>query len=296
MEGGSSTDRCRLTVKNGSRKMMMSGSRNSALRVLCWRTLVCAAALLFGLAFGLSAQQTAPTPQNKEITIEELFLQSVEFQILREKAFSDDYDMKMNALDDLDKKVSDGSYKASGQQVEFVLEYLALEGSARTTREAGRLVNNFPEVRRRAANMLGRVGTDDARNALTRVLLIDEEPVVKAEAAYALGVIGQNPNNEVIDALVFAYGQEDPAEARQQLRLRAVPGHREDRHEDPGRPQGPGRIHPPGEDCAGQLPSHGQDQGPSGSRRAENGQVGGSRGDAGSRAFLPISSITSSSH
>ncbi len=200
--------------------MMMSGSSHSAKRILYLRTIVCASVLFFGLAFALSAQQastasstaaSAPAAsQNKEITIEQLFLQSVEFQILREKAFSDDYDMKMNALDDLDKKVSDGSYKGQDQQVEFVLEYLALEGSARTTRQAGHLVNNYPEVRRRAANMLGRLGTDQAKDALTRVLLIDEEPVVKAEAAYALGVIGKNPNNEVIDALVFAYGQEDP--------------------------------------------------------------------------------------
>ena len=157
------------------------------------------------------AQPTGSQPTQKEITIEELFLQSVEFQILREKAFSDDYDMKMNALDDLDKKVSDGSFKGQDQQVEFVLEYLALEGSARTTREGGRLVNNFPEVRRRAANLLGRVGTDDAKNALVRVLLIDEEPVVKAEAAYALGVIGKNDNNEVVQALSYTYLKEDPS-------------------------------------------------------------------------------------
>jgi HEAT repeat protein len=159
----------------------------------------------------LSAQQTGSQPTQKEITIEELFLQSVEFQILREKAFSGDYDVKMSSLDDLEKKVNDGSYKGSDQQIEFVLEYLALEGSARTTREAGRLVNNFPEVRRRAANLLGRVGSDDAKNALVRVLLIDEEPVVKAEAAYALGVIGKNDNNEVVQALSYTYNKEDPS-------------------------------------------------------------------------------------
>jgi len=72
-------------------------------------------------------------------------------------------------------------------------------------------VNNFPEVRRRAANLLGRVGTPDAKNALVRVLLIDEEPVVKAEAAYALGVIGNNDNDEVVQALSFAYNKEDPS-------------------------------------------------------------------------------------
>jgi len=92
-----------------------------------------------------------------------------------------------------------------------VLEYLAMEGSGHTVREDGRLVNNFPDVRRRAANMLGRIGTDTARDALIRVLLIDDEPTVKAEAAYALGVMGKNPNNQVIQALAFTYNLEDPS-------------------------------------------------------------------------------------
>jgi hypothetical protein len=166
--------------------------------------------LFLGPAAIVAGQQAASSAPQKEITIEELFLQSIEFQILREKAFSGDYDVKMSALDDLEKKINDGSYKGSDQQIEFVLEYLAMEGSAHTTREAGRLVNNFPEVRRRAANLLGRVGTEQAKNALIRVLLIDEEPFVKAEAAYGLGVIGNNDNNEVVRALAFTYSREDP--------------------------------------------------------------------------------------
>jgi hypothetical protein len=175
------------------------------------QALVVILVLAVGPAALLSAQQASTAAPQKEITIEELFLQSVEFQILREKAFSGDYDVKMSALDDLEKKINDGSYKGSDQQVEFVLEYLALEGSARTTREAGRLVNDFPEVRRRAANLLGRVGSNDAKNALVRVLLIDEEPMVKAEAAYGLGVIGKNDGNEVVQALAYTYNKEDPS-------------------------------------------------------------------------------------
>lgn len=171
------------------------------------------AALFFFLTavtFLLPAQaSTAPAP--KELTIEQLFLQSVEFQILREKAFSDDYDIKMSALDDLEKKVGGGATAGNDQQIEFVLEYLAMEGSGHITREEGRLVNDFPEIRRRAANLLGRLGTPDAQNALLRILLIDEEPIVKSEAAYALGVIGSNPEDQVIQALVFAYQREDPA-------------------------------------------------------------------------------------
>lgn len=191
--------------------MSMRRKRNRSAGDFPWLTLAVAMVLCVCPAFILPAQQAATASANKEITIEELFLQSVEFQILREKAFSDDYDMKMSSLDDLEKKINDGSYKANAQQVEFVLEYLALEGSGRTTREGGRLVNNFPEVRRRSANMLGRLGTEDAKNALIRVLLIDDEPTVQAEAAYGLGVIGINDNNEVVEALAFAYNKVDPA-------------------------------------------------------------------------------------
>ncbi|HET6486566.1 MAG TPA: HEAT repeat domain-containing protein [Spirochaetia bacterium] len=171
-----------------------------------------AALVLFltGAAFLLPAQAaTAPAP--KELTIEQLFLQSVEFQILREKAFSDDYDLKMSALDDLEKKIDTGATVGNDQQIEFVLEYLALEGSGHITREEGRVINNLPEVRRRSANLLGRLGTPEAQNALLRVLIIDQEPVVQSEAAYALGEIGSNPDNEVLQALVFAYQHQDPA-------------------------------------------------------------------------------------
>ncbi|HVP18781.1 MAG TPA: HEAT repeat domain-containing protein [Spirochaetia bacterium] len=157
-----------------------------------------------------SGSQTASQPGSKEITIEELFLRSVEFQILREKAASDDYDIKMSALDDLEKKINAGVSGSDTAQVEFVLEYLAMEGSGRVVREAGRQVNNFPEVRRRAASLLGRVGTEESKNALIRTLLIDDEPMVKAEAAYALGNLGMNPGNQVVQAIEFAYNMEDP--------------------------------------------------------------------------------------
>lgn len=147
---------------------------------------------------------------SKEITIEELFLKSIEFQILREKAASDDLEIKLSALEDLEKRINAGVSGADAAQVEFVLEYLAMEGSGRISRESGHQINNFPEVRRRAANLLGRVGTEESKDALVRVLLIDDEPIVKAEAAYALGNLGMNPNNEVVQAIEFAYNMEDP--------------------------------------------------------------------------------------
>jgi HEAT repeat protein len=174
--------------------------------------LCCAIAAVLAVSAAVLSAQEKKTSGAKELTIEELFLQSIEFQILREKAFSDDYEIKMNALDDLEKKLSEGSVGGNAAQVEFVLEYLAMEGSARMTRESGRLVNNFPEVRRRAANLLGKVGTEAAKDALIRVLLIDEEPVVKSEAAYALGVVGLNNDNEVVKTIAYVLDKEDPSQ------------------------------------------------------------------------------------
>jgi len=157
-----------------------------------------------------SGAQTGAQSGPKEITIEELFLKSIEFQILREKAASDDLEIKLSALDDLEKRIDAGVSGGDTAQTEFILEYLAMEGSGRISRESGHQINDFPEVRRRAATLLGRIGTEESKNALVRVMLIDDEPMVKAEAAYALGNLGMNPNNEVVQAIEFAYNMEDP--------------------------------------------------------------------------------------
>lgn len=162
--------------------------------------------LIVVAAFGLPAQQKSST---KELTVEELFLRNVELQILREKAYSDDYESKTSALDDLEKKVAAGVSGEDAVQVEVVLEYLALEGTGHRTRESGRLINYFPDVRRRAVAMLPKVGGNQARNALITVLLTDDEPMVKAEAAYALGSLKTTDTTGIVQALAFAVDRED---------------------------------------------------------------------------------------
>ncbi len=144
----------------------------------------------------------------REVTVEELYLRNIEVQILREQAYSDDREMKLLALDDFEEMIGSGSHDA--RVVQPVLEYLAMEGIGRKVRESNRLINYFPEVRRRAANLLGRLGGEQAKNTLITVLINDDEPMVKAEAAYALGVIGLNENNDAVNALNFTLGKEDP--------------------------------------------------------------------------------------
>jgi hypothetical protein len=145
----------------------------------------------------------------RELTVEELYLRDIEFQILSEKAFSDSREIKLDVLDEIEVMIEEGTVD-DPDKVEFVLEYLGMEGTARRVRENARLVNYYPEVRRRSANLLGQLGGDRAKDALVSILLIDDEPMVKAEAAYALGVIGTNDGNEVVQALLFTLENEDP--------------------------------------------------------------------------------------
>lgn len=164
-------------------------------------------ALAFGLlALSLLGAQAA----KKELTVEELYLRDIEFQVLSEKAFSGDPELKISVLEEIEKMLEEGRVK-DRSKVQFVLEYLAMEGTARRIRENARLVNYFPEVRRRAANLLGRLGGEQARVALVTVLIIDEEPMVKAEAAYALGVIGDNEESGTVKAILYTLEREDPS-------------------------------------------------------------------------------------
>lgn len=157
-----------------------------------------------GVAALASAQGTG-----RELTVEELYLRDIEFQILREKAFSSDREIKLQVLDELEQTIQKGGVD-DPDKIEFVLEYLGMEGTSRRVRESARVINYYPEVRRRAANLLGQLGGEKAKNALIAIILADDEPMVKAEAAYALGVVGLNESNETVEVLLMTLERENP--------------------------------------------------------------------------------------
>lgn len=133
-------------------------------------------------------------------TIEELYLsQDLEIQIMRSQALADDREMKRLALQSIRSMIEGGNVN---EGVYVILESLATEGSARQVRSNGAVINNFPEIRREATELLGQVGGEQAKDSLVRIMRDDPEPMVLAEAAYALGQIGINENNEVSDSLV----------------------------------------------------------------------------------------------
>jgi hypothetical protein len=169
---------------------------------------IAAALLLVLMAAALGAQDTKTT--GRELTIEEQYLQkSIALQIMRAQAYASDEETKQNVLNDIASKVAKGTLGSERDDVETILEYLAMEGSSHVVREGLRQVNNFPMVRRQATELLGQIGTEQAKNTLISVLLNDEEYMVKAQAAYALGQIGLNKDNEVAAALAYAVNRED---------------------------------------------------------------------------------------
>lgn len=148
--------------------------------------------------FAQDGEEDADAPTER--TIEELYLsQDLELQIMRSQALANDREMKRLALQNIRSMVEDGT---PSDGVYVILESLATEGVARQVRSSGAVINNFPEIRREATELLGRVGGEQAKNTLLRIVRDDPEPMVLAEAAYALGQIGLNEDNEVSDYLV----------------------------------------------------------------------------------------------
>jgi ABC-type transport system substrate-binding protein len=138
---------------------------------------------------------------NQEMSVEESYLQqSVELMIIREQSRAESRDMKLVALEYIGDAIDRGN---TGEEVRAALEYLGLEGILNKTRENGRIINNYPDVRAKAATYLGELGTPEAKNTLVKICLADNEPMVITEAVKSLAKIGLNDNGETVDAITW---------------------------------------------------------------------------------------------
>jgi hypothetical protein len=162
--------------------------------------LILIAILLASLIPGLAVAQAAT---GDDLTVEELYLQNVEIGIIREQAVTTSRDSKLLALDNLQELVDEGKVDQNSAEALYLLDYLAMEGVDRVIRMDGRVINYFPMVRKQACNILGQVGGETAKDILLDSLSGEVEPMVMAEAAYALGEVGLDENGEVSRALAF---------------------------------------------------------------------------------------------
>ena len=138
---------------------------------------------------------------NSEMTIEEAYLQeAIEMMIIRETSRSDSREQKLIALEYIGYAIERGS---TSEEIRTTLEYLSMEGTQNKVRERGRLMNDYPEVRRQAAKYLGELGTSEAKSALIRICTTENEPMVLQEAVKSLGMIGTSDNDDSVSAIVW---------------------------------------------------------------------------------------------
>ncbi len=159
------------------------------------------------------AQSDSADTTGKEPPIEELYFKNPELQIINEEATADDRESKLRAvgrvIDSLKKGVStDEEYTMT-----LLLGHLAGEGTTTIPRQRGKIINYFPEVRGQACSALQFVKSDKSKakavNILVGVLVNDIDPIVKSNAAYALGMIGVDEDGRIVKALAEAIEVQD---------------------------------------------------------------------------------------
>jgi len=155
--------------------------------------------LVFVAASSVMWAQSRSPSTSTEMSVEQSYLQeSVEMLIIREQSRAESRDMKLVALEYIADAIARGN---KGEEIRAALEYLSLEGVLNQTRENGRLVNNYPDVRTKAATYLGKLGTREAKTTLIKMVSVDNEPMVLTEAIKSLGIIGINENDETAMAI-----------------------------------------------------------------------------------------------
>ena len=157
------------------------------------------------LSHGIFAQEQTVQKQNQtsksETSVEQEYLSDIDGAVVLSLAQSDEYDNKQLAMQMLESAVEEGN---TSEDVMKALNQLAGEGINTQSRTNGRLMNNFPDIRRRACLALGKVKTEESKNYLLKVACAENEPSVIAAAVNSLGEIGINNGDEVVDAISFA--------------------------------------------------------------------------------------------
>ena len=155
------------------------------------------AAGLLAVAF----TSAAAAQKSNESNVESEYLSSVEDVVISELAASEERDNKLVALQYLETAISEG--RATPDMMK-ALDSLAGEGITAQSRTNGRLVNNYPDIRAKACDILANVKTEESKDTLVKVALADNEPMVITAATRSLGEIGINNNDEVSETIAWA--------------------------------------------------------------------------------------------
>lgn len=162
-------------------------------------------ALGFAQAAGGTATGTTSSGNSAagQKTVEEKRLQSsVEVQVISSLVAENGRSEKLKALEFIRVMVDKGKTSDKSADVIALLEELGAEGTTKQVVENRRIINDFPDVRREAAELLGQVGGDQAREALLNMAIKDKEPMVISEAVYSLGLIGSGSQAARVESVI----------------------------------------------------------------------------------------------
>ena len=109
---------------------------------------------------------------------------------------------KLKALEFLRGMVDKGKVTDKNTDVIDLLEELGSEGTTKQVVENRRIINDFPDVHREAAELLGQVGGNQSREVLLNMAIKDKEPMVVSEAVYSLGLIGGGDQGPRVEAVI----------------------------------------------------------------------------------------------
>ena len=187
------------------------------------KKIVCAFSLLSIATFLFAQEQTVQkkdTANRKtESSVEDEYLSEIDGVVILSLAQSDEYDNKLVAMQFLEDAVDSGNIN---EDVMKALNQLAGEGISTQTRTNGRLMNNFPDIRRRACLALGKVKTEESKDTLVKIALADNEPMVITAAIRSLGEIGINGNDEVTETIAWAQKKNSVLNPTSSLALEVV--------------------------------------------------------------------------
>ncbi len=138
----------------------------------------------------------------QEETVEELYLKvSAETRIIDSQASSPSQDLKEMAIDDLTTMNNEGRLNGNDPFVIKIVTNLGSEGTGIISTSNGRIINNFPMIRRKSCKLLGEINTVKAADALLVLGEMETESMVLSEIIVAISK-NTAADSEVIENMI----------------------------------------------------------------------------------------------
>lgn len=113
---------------------------------------------------------------------------------------------KERVLDEILNGFDSEKYSEDDKKLVELADFLMGEGSIRTQYENGRLINDYPEIRRKSVKVMAKIGGSGARLSLLNALNTEPHSAVKAEICLALADPNMSDDSgDILRALSYMY-------------------------------------------------------------------------------------------